>query len=236
MVCSVMVNAASPARLGLATGLVASALIAIGFAGLLAAVIRSARAAGWDDTTSAWVHAHATEAGLRLSEVLSLLGSPVPWGIAAVAITALVLRRELALAVTWIAAFGGGKVVEIVLKAIVHRPRPPYAAGVLEHYSFSFPSGHAMGSILCYGMLAYTLTTLWDPARRHRRFVWLCTAVVVGLVSASRIYLGVHFPTDVAGGLLAGGAWLLLSITIAEAWRASVRPVARTPADDPTVV
>lgn len=159
MVCSVMVNAASPRRLGIATGLATSALIAIGFAGLLAAVIRSARAAGWDDTASAWVHAHATEAGLRWSEALSLLGSPVPWGIAAVAITALVVRRELAPAATWVAALGGGKVVET---------------------------------------------------------------------------LGVHFPTDVAGGLLAGGAWLLLSITIAEAWRASVRPVARTPADDST--
>jgi undecaprenyl-diphosphatase len=229
-----MANAASPPRLGLATGLATSALIAIGFAGLLAAVIRSARAAGWDDTASAWVHAHATEAGLRWSEALSLLGSPVAWGIAAVAITALVVRRQLALAATWVAAFGGGKLIETVLKAAVHRARPPYAAGVLKQYSFSFPSGHAMGSILCYGMLAYTLTTLWDPARRHRRLVWLCTAVVVGLVSASRIYLGVHFPTDVAGGLLAGGAWLLLSITIVEAWRASVRPVARAPADDPT--
>lgn len=229
-----MANAAPPWRLGLVAGLAASALIAIGFAGLLAAVIRSARVAGWDGTASAWVHAHATEAGLRLSEALSLLGSPVAWGIAAVAITALVGRRELALAATWVAAFGGGKVVETVLKAAVHRARPPYAAGVLEHYSFSFPSGHAMGSILCYGMLAYTLTTLWDPARRHPRVVWLAAALVVALVSASRIYLGVHFPTDVAGGLLAGGAWLLLSITIAEAWRAGVRPVARTPADKRT--
>jgi membrane-associated phospholipid phosphatase len=219
-------------RLEPVTGLATSALLFLAFAGLLAAVLGSAWAGGWDDTSSAWVHAHVMEAGLRLSGRVSLLGSPVAWGIAGVAITALLVRRELALA----AVFGGGKVVETALKAAVHRPRPPYAASALKHYSFSFPSGHAMGSILCYGMLAYTLTALWEPARRHRRLVWLGAALVVGLVSASRIYLGVHFPTDVAGGLLAGGAWLLLWMTIAEASRASVRPVERTPADDRTGV
>ncbi len=229
-----MVNTPSPQRLGLVTGLATSALIFLAFAGLLAAVLRSARAAEWDATASTWVHGHVTETGFRLSGALSLLGSPVAWGIAGVAITALVVRRELVLAAAWVAAFGGGKLVETALKAAVHRARPPYAALVLKHYSFSFPSGHAMGSILCYGMLAYTLTALWEPARRHRRLVWLGAALIVGLVSASRIYLGVHFPTDAAGGLLAGGAWLLLWMTIAEGSRASVRPVERTPADDRT--
>jgi undecaprenyl-diphosphatase len=72
-----------------------------------------------------------------------------------------------------------------------------------------------MGSILCYGMLAWTLTVLWEPARRHRHLLWLGAVLVVALVGVSRVGLGVHFPSDVVGGVLAGGAWLVLWITIA---------------------
>lgn len=210
-------------RLGLVAGLAISAFAALAFGGLLAAVLRGTPIARWDGAGAAWVHAHVTTTGLRLFAAASVLGSPVAWLIAGSAVVWLASRRDYALAGTWLAAFGGGKLLEAGLKAAVQRARPPYGASFLHGHSFSFPSGHAMGSVLCYGMLAYSLIVRWKPARRRRGLVWLGAALVVGVVSLSRIYLGVHFPTDVAGGLLAGGAWLVLCITLAEALRPGTR-------------
>ena len=223
-----MANAPPAPRLSLIAGLTISAVATLAFGGLLAALLRGTSIARWDAAGAAWVQAHVTTTGLRVSEAVSLLGSPVAWLIAGSAVVWLASRRDYALAGTWLAAFGGGKLLEAGLKAAVERTRPPYGAPFLCGHSFSFPSGHAMGSILCYGMLAYSLIVRWKPARRRRALVLLGAALVVGLVSLSRIYLGVHFPTDVAGGLLASGAWLVLCITLAEALRPGTR------GDDPS--
>ncbi len=192
-----------------------AALGAATFGALLAAVIGDTAVVQWDAATLARVHAHMTSSGVRLFEALSLLGSPVPWVIGVAAVLRLARRGDYALAGSWIAALGGGGLLQEGLKAVVRRARPPYAATFLHDHSSSFPSGHAMESILCYGMLAWTLTVLWEPARRHRRLVWLGAVLVMALVGVSRVGLGVHFPSDVVGGVLAGGAWLVLWITIA---------------------
>jgi membrane-associated phospholipid phosphatase len=195
----------------------ALAISALAFVALLTAVLLSPALARWDTAAAAWVHTRATPTGLRLFEAVTLLGSPVAWATAVIATIIVVLRREYRLAAAWLAAFGAGKLLQVALKAAIQRARPVYGTAFLHDHSSSFPSGHAMGSVLCYGMLTYTLTALWPPARRHRTLLWLVTALVVALVSVSRVYLGVHFPTDVVGGMLAGTAWLLLCITIVRA-------------------
>jgi len=196
------------------------AAVSVGaFGALLAAVVGDTVVVQWDAATVAWAHAHVPSADLRLFQALSLLGSPVTWVITVAGALALARRGDSVLAGSWLGAFGGGEVLQGVLKAVVHRPRPPYAGTFIHDHSPSFPSGHAMESILCYGMLAWTLTVLWEPARRHRCLLWLGTALVVALVGVSRVGLGVHYPSDVVGGVLAGGAWLVIWISIAETMR-----------------
>lgn len=83
--------------------------------------------------------------------------------------------------------------------------------------SASFPSGHATGAMAIYGFVAYALARLAVTERQRIEAVFWA-AVVIALVAFSRIYLQVHYPSDVAAGLLTGGLWLLCGIALSE-WR-----------------
>ena len=95
------------------------------------------------------------------------------------------------------------------LKLLFARARPdPSALYLIEvPGSFSFPSGHALGSTVVVGALTVVAFTLLRSARWRALVVAAALAYVVG-VAASRVYFGVHFPTDVVGGMLAGSAWV----------------------------
>ena len=73
----------------------------------------------------------------------------------------------------WIAALVGGGVLDMTLKHLIQRPRPVYAAAFLYSTSWSFPSGHAMGSLIGYGMLAYLLVVFWLQRRRMQIIIVL---------------------------------------------------------------
>jgi membrane-associated phospholipid phosphatase len=122
-------------------------------------------------------------------------------------------RRQWILLGGWLAAFAGGGLLNTVLKLVVHRPRPPYAAGFLHHASWSFPSGHAMGSLIGYGMLAYAVTLLWIHRRSAQLSVVLVAALLIVAIGLSRLYLGVHYFSDVVGGYAAGVLWLSACIS-----------------------
>jgi undecaprenyl-diphosphatase len=95
------------------------------------------------------------------------------------------------------------------LKDLIKRDRPSAEAWLVEVDSFSFPSGHAMVSILFYGLLAYLL---WVNVRQTWRAAWLIPPVavlVILCIGLSRIYLGVHYPSDVLAGYTAGGLGLI---------------------------
>ena len=100
-------------------------------------------------------------------------------------------------------AMGGGLALNELLKAWFHRPRPTSA--LFYQYGLSFPSGHAMMSTAYYGCLA------WLVVQHTGRWGW-ATALVgfAGLVGLSRVYLHVHYPTDVLAGFAGGAAWLVL--------------------------
>ncbi len=112
----------------------------------------------------------------------------------------------------WIVATaGGGAVLIEVLKIIVERLRPEIAP--LYHIAgYSFPSGHAMLGAIVYGLLAYLVITMSKRSPYQWDIVAL-TVLIVGLIGFSRIYLGVHYPSDVAAGFFAGTAWLVVLIT-----------------------
>jgi undecaprenyl-diphosphatase len=105
----------------------------------------------------------------------------------------------------------GAIVIQNVDKALVGRPRPP--VGELERVSgTSFPSGHATESSAFFIALAMLLVAGIAP-RGARLVLALATLVIIASVALSRVYLGVHYPTDVAAGILLGGSWGAITTT-----------------------
>ncbi|HEX2139254.1 MAG TPA: phosphatase PAP2 family protein [Woeseiaceae bacterium] len=101
-------------------------------------------------------------------------------------------------------------------KFSLDRPRPEFLTGIVAH-SPSFPSAHASGSLAIYGFIAYMLARdIRSPTRRFETVFWI--AVLVGLIGFSRVFLHVHYASDVVAGFLVGGFWLVVGISIAE-WR-----------------
>jgi undecaprenyl-diphosphatase len=101
----------------------------------------------------------------------------------------------------------GGKLFNTVLKEFYERPRPSVVQWVTEVHSASFPSGHAMSSMVVYGSVAYLVGRL-EGRRSLRRTTWILAALVILAIGGSRMYLGVHYPSDVIAGFIGGLAWL----------------------------
>ncbi|MHB1071312.1 MAG: bifunctional DedA family/phosphatase PAP2 family protein [Gemmatimonadaceae bacterium] len=161
-----------------------------------------------------WFRAHAFPMGDRLGRLVTDAGSPVAMAVLALVVAAVLARRHRWIVIAgWVAAFAGGGALDWALKRIVHRPRPAGAEAFLFGSSYSFPSGHAMGSLIGYGMLAYLLVAFWPPGRRHRTTIGIAALGLVLLIGLSRLYLGVHFLSDVIAGYAAGIVWLAVCIT-----------------------
>lgn len=123
----------------------------------------------------------------------------------AVAFYLLKWRRAAALLLITMA---GAFVLNFVLKLSFQRERPDPFFGVAVPHSFSFPSGHALFSFCLFGTLAVVIHHRLQ-ANGARVAVWSTAAVLVVLVGLSRVYLGVHYPTDVVGSYLAAAVWIL---------------------------
>ncbi|MEZ2331423.1 phosphatase PAP2 family protein [Mesorhizobium sp. RCC_202] len=126
----------------------------------------------------------------------------------------MLLIRRPATALFMFVAVAGGQVLSSLLKLEVDRPRPDLVSHLVDETSLSFPSGHAMLSAVTYLTLG-TLAARFLPDSRTKIFV-LCLAVLVTvLVGTSRVYLGVHWPSDVLAGWCAGFAWAMLCWLVA---------------------
>jgi undecaprenyl-diphosphatase len=169
-----------------------------------------------------WLHAHATATGYAIFNAVSLLGSPAALTVLALGVGLLLAaQRQWIVLGGWIAALTGGSLLNQVLKLVIRRPRPPYAAAFLTHYSWSFPSGHAMLSLIGYGLLAYLLVVLWVHRRSLQAAIVLGATLLTLAVGLSRLYLGVHYFSDVVGGYAAGVLWLSTCISgleVARRW------------------
>ena len=108
-----------------------------------------------------------------------------------------------------LAAVGGGIVLSSLLKAGFERPRPELVPHGSLVYTASFPSGHSMMAAVVYLTLGALLARA-QPRRRLKVYLLALAVLVTVAVGISRVYLGVHWPTDVLAGWTIGGAWALL--------------------------
>lgn len=153
----------------------------------------------------------------RIMIFISNLGYGYSYGLIVVAAFAILARYRRWLEFAGLAmCFSGGAVLNYLLKNLFERARPD-AFRIVAASGYSFPSGHAMASIYFYGMLAFLI------ARNIKSWQWryAVTALTIAFIVAmgiSRIYLGVHYPSDVVAGYTAGGMWLMFSISLLMWW------------------
>lgn len=128
-------------------------------------------------------------------------------------------RRWLALG--WVAAVGGNALLNTTLKGIFERARPLHDRAESLAQGFSFPSGHSSGAVVAYGMLAYVVIRCLPPTPADRLALplLLTAAAIAFTIGCSRIFIQVHFATDVLAGFASGTAWLTVCLTSIELLR-----------------
>ena len=143
---------------------------------------------------------------------------------------ALALHRQARSALVLIAAVAGGQVLSHLTKGFFIRPRPDLVSHEAYVHTASFPSGHSMMAAVTYLTLAVMLARA-TPLRRLKAYYVAMAAVVTVAVGVSRVYLGVHWPSDVLAGWMIGAAWALLFYSVTEwlARRGAVEPEEEAP-------
>jgi membrane-associated phospholipid phosphatase len=172
---------------------------------------------GADGWLAAALHAHASPGATTASRLVTELGSTT-----VLVLVTLVGAGHLARlgrrgdAVLVITALVGAEALTWSLKALFRRERPTFDDPVATASSFSYPSGHALVSLAVYGALAYVLLR-GRRSPRARAVVAGCVALGVAAIGFSRLYLGVHYLSDVLAGYAVGFALILLLTTFARA-------------------
>lgn len=221
----------------LSLGLAVSALAILVFA-LLARWISGGVVQQIDDAVLAWMSQHRAPLPDALALMGAALGSQGAMWIVLVLGTLFFWRsrHHYSLLLLWISLLGG-YVLNGILKETFGRPRPRLVAGDLELLGLrvgfpsspSFPSGHALMSVVIYGTLTYLIVRL-EPTRRMRRLTLVTAGVLIIGIGLSRLYLTVHYPSDVLAGYLSGFVWATFCALGIEAVRyfSTRNPEART--------
>jgi undecaprenyl-diphosphatase len=161
--------------------------------------------ARFDAQVRASVHRYASPPLTSIMFAVSFMGSAGLVLAAALAFTLFRYFRWRGAAIWLAVTLAGALVLDLALKFAFHRPRPvPFFGPVPQTYSF--PSGHSLFSFCFYGVLAGLLA---DRARSTwlQFVIWTAASVLVLAIGLSRIYMGVHYPSDVIAGFLVGAIW-----------------------------
>jgi membrane-associated phospholipid phosphatase len=195
-------------------GLVIVTLAAVGAGKVMQDVTEGDGVAMLDRPVAGFVAAHRTGTLTVVMRAASTVGGPVVLGAVTVAaglVLGIVWRRWGPLLATMVTVAGNG-VLTVALKDAVGRSRPPLGGAVAAADGYAFPSGHAAAAAAAFGVLALLCS---GPVRSQaaRVAVWASAAMLTTLVGISRIYLGVHWTTDVIGGWAFGALWLAVVVT-----------------------
>lgn len=199
---------------------IAVALVGAPFGLLLHQVTTDGPLTELDESAAQWLHTRLVDndvAGAAL-RVVSFTGKPIFLTLVVGAPVLWLWRngaRKL-VAFLLVVSIGGG-LVDTVIKIAVGRPRPAFDEPIATAFGNSFPSGHSMSSLICYG--AVLLVFLPLIPKQWRRLALAVTSAWVIAIGVSRLALGVHFISDVLGGYVLGGAWLIGSVAAFEVWR-----------------
>src|SRR6478609_7079362 len=222
---------------------VAAALRVAGLLTVLTGLMLAIHRPGWvtalDTATTSWVVAHRSMGFDVAALVISDLGSPVATAAAALICAALLSwrARSSVPGIVVIGTVSAAALAGTALKAVVDRPRPPLQWLVLETDP-SFPSGHVTGTAALLGITAVCV----GMGRSRTVRAWLAGGVVTGVlvIAASRLYLGVHWLTDVTAGAILAAVFVTIGTTVFAALhdRSGQRdapPVAASTGEDPPV-
>ncbi len=200
-------------------------LAAVPFAILVLLVrARSGPVLHLDNDTAESLHSFAVTHPTFTSamKLVSRIGSPLGWWLVLTPVFAwLLLRRLPRLAAFLAVAAVGSSLLNSLIKATVDRARPHLPDSVATAHGTSFPSGHAQSATVGCGILV--LIFLPVVRRGWRTWLYLSAALVVALIGFSRLALGVHYLSDVVGGIIIGVAWLLAMTAAFSAWRREER-------------
>ena len=164
-------------------------------------------------------------------DLTALGGTAVIALVCTVSVGFLALRRKWSAVCLVLAAIVGGAIVSTVLKINFDRPRPSHVPHLAEVHSPSFPSGHSMLSAVTYLTLG-SLLARTTASRRVKVYVLTVSVLLAGVIGATRVYLGVHYPTDVLAGWCAGITWALLCSLVARWLQSRGAVEAEAPAKD----
>ena len=160
------------------------------------------------------VHARSSPPLTAMMRGVSLVGSEVilvPLG--AILVWWLVAAKRRRAAVVFAVAALGAEALDQIMKLLFNRPRPEPFFGLASPITHSFPSGHAMVSCCFFGVLAVILAAR-QRSRLKRIAIFAAAALLVALMGFSRVYLGLHYPTDVLAGYAAAVVWLAVVRTV----------------------
>ncbi|HTR78554.1 MAG TPA: hypothetical protein VMH39_10600, partial [Gemmatimonadaceae bacterium] len=141
------------------------------------------------------------------------LGAPMTVAVLAAIVGAvLAIRRQWIPLATWASAYGGSALLDAVLRHIVRRAELPFATGLIEARAIGLPTGHSIGTLVMYGLLAHLIAT--NVRRRVTRgaVVALAVVVVVGVV-VGRLFLGLGFISTESASVASGMLWLATTIS-----------------------
>ncbi len=207
-------TAPKPAAILEATTLLslAVAVLAVFFFAWMAEEVSEHDTIRFDLAVRAYVHQYASPGMTRVMFALSFIGQEVLIAASIVALVVFLWLRWRRAALWLVTTMLGALVLDLSLKYAFHRPRPTPFFGVLPKTP-SFPSGHALFSFCFYGVMAGLLSGRVRPAPL-RILLWISTVLLVLGIGLSRIYLGVHYPSDVLAGFLAAALWVSTIVTL----------------------
>jgi membrane-associated phospholipid phosphatase len=172
-----------------------------------------------DQTVHDFVLSMRSPGATRFFVAMSIVGGPVVLGIVTGLLAgALAIRKRYAWAIYLIVTAGGGALLNMELKRYFQRARPDLAEMIRRASGYSFPSGHALGSTVVAGALAYLAMRLIHAWRLKAAVIAFAVTFVVA-VATSRVYLGVHWLSDITAGVSGGVLWLVTTTLGYETFR-----------------
>lgn len=186
-------------------------LVLVGIAHLSEDVLEQ-EAFAFDERILLWIHQFANPILDRLMVIITHLGNPgvlVP--LACIGIGWFCFRQKWTIAFFFAATCLGSAILTAALKLAFGKQRPQLWPQLITETTYSYPSGHALGSMVLYGLIAYLVAYHYP---RYAGLVYGIAAFLIGAIGFSRLYLGVHWPTDVLAGYGIGWLWLVVCIAL----------------------